>query len=248
MKRPVVRLILLILIGLGLQFGVLRVTEAGGAPGTADDGARRSPAIQAANASNANALVVMLPVTVLPTGFGLPDESAPAYPATINVEAAPGLQLAAYGAARQVWLAPRSWTGAGAVGADGNISFHLYPIGSDGSSGPNITYASISACVGCMLSRAALYFPEALTQWNEEYNADGKNPVAVRGDLAVTKVTPQLVTYKLPNEDNLLVRGAAFYDTRGDAFYAEARLTLPAADDRLAEFLLKYFSDHTGLR
>jgi hypothetical protein len=66
--------------------------------------------------------------------------------------------------------------------------------------------------------------------------------------LTVTKVTPRLVTYALPHENDWLVRGAAFYDTDGDAFYEEIRLTLPAADERLAEFLLKYFGDHTGLQ
>jgi hypothetical protein len=191
---------------------------------------------------------VTLPVTVLPTGFGLPDLPAPTYPPNVTVEAPPQLPLAAYGAAGQVWLAPRSWTGDGSVGVDGNIFVQPYPIGKDGTTGPHITYAAIPACVGCMLSRAAAYVPDALRQWNEQFNSEGKNQVAVPDGLTVTKVTPRLVTYALPHENDWLVRGAAFYDTDGDAFYEEIRLTLPAADERLAEFLLKYFGDHTGLQ
>ena len=208
--------------------------------------ARRS--LQAIQSPNANTLAVTLPVIVLPTTFGLPREEQPKYPSTISVEAPPQLQLSAYGSAGQLWLAPRSWTGDGGVGVDGNIFVHLYPVGKEVVSGPRITYTAIPACVGCMLSVAAPYFPDALKQWNEDYNRDGKNPVAVPRDLAVTRVTSHLVRYALPDGNDLLVRGAAFYDTDGDRFYEEVRLTLPAADELLAEFLLKYFADHTGLR
>ncbi|HEV3217203.1 MAG TPA: DUF4850 domain-containing protein [Vicinamibacterales bacterium] len=193
-----------------------------------------------------DAATVTLPVTVLPTGFGLPDEPAPTYPATINVEAPPELQLSAYGAAGQVWLAPRSWTGAGAVGADGNMVVQLYPAGNDGTSGPHITYTVISACVGCMLSSAAPYFPDALKEWNDEYNRDGKNSVAVPRGLTVTTVTSGVVTYALANGGDLPVRGAAAYDHGKVEGYEEIRVTLPPEDGRLAEFLLKYFVDHVG--
>lgn len=192
------------------------------------------------------AAAVRLPVTILPTSFGLTDAAAPTYPASINVEAPPQLQLSAYGAAGQVWLAPRSWTGHASVGVDGNSVVVLYPVGQDGTSGPRITYAAIPACVGCILSSAAPYFPEALKRWNEDYNSDGKNPVAVPRDLKVTHMAPHLVTYTSPNESGLLVHGAAFYDANGGAGYEEIRLTLPPADERLGGFLLKYFSDHAG--
>jgi hypothetical protein len=202
--------------------------------------------IVAASATLFGAATVALPVAVLPTGFGLPDEPAPTYPANISVEAPSELQLSAYGAAGQVWLAPGSWTGDGAVGADGNMVVQLYPVGTDGTSGPHITYTVISSCVGCMLSSAAPYFPDALKQWNEEYNSDGKNPVAVPIGLTVTNVTSGLVTYALPSESGLLARGAAAYNHGKAEGYEEVRVTLPPADERLAEFLLKYFIDHAG--
>jgi hypothetical protein len=189
-----------------------------------------------------------LPITVLPTEFGLPDESAPAYPANLSVEVPPQLQIAAYGTAGHVWLAPPSWTGQSSVGADGGVSVQLHPIASDGGSGSVITYRAVPGCRVCMLSSAAPYFPDALKQFNEEYNRSDKNPVPVPRDRAITRVTPHLVTYALPSGNGLLVRGAVFYDATGDGFYEEVALTLPIADERLAEFLLKYFGDRVGLR
>lgn len=190
---------------------------------------------------------VTLPVTVLPTDFGLPDEPAPSYPANVTVDVPPTIRVAAYGAAQHVWLAPPSWTGRGSVGVNGNVSVQLYPLGSR-TPAPRITYTVIPACRVCMLSSAAPYFPDALKQFNEQYNADGKNPVAVPPGLTITRLTPNLVTYALPNENDLLVRGAAFYDAKNDGFYEEVRVTLPVTNERVADFLLTYFGDHVGLR
>jgi hypothetical protein len=189
-----------------------------------------------------------LPITVLPTEFGLPDESARTYSASLSLEVPPQLEIAAYGAAGHVWLAPPSWTGQGSVGADGGMSVQLHPTASDGVSGSRITYRAVPGCRVCMLGSAAPYFPDALKQFNEEYNRGDKNPVAAPGDLAITRVTSHLVTSALPSRNGLLVRGAAFYDSTGDGFYEEVTLTLPIADERLAEFLLKYFGDGVGLR
>jgi hypothetical protein len=44
--------------------------------------------------------------------------------------------------------------------------------------------------LGCMLSRAAGYFPGALKQWNEQYNSEGRNQVGVPNGLTVTKGPP----------------------------------------------------------
>jgi hypothetical protein len=192
---------------------------------------------------------VTLPVTIVPTTFGLPDEEAPTYPASISVEASPRVQVAAYGGAGQVWLAPRSWTGHASEGVDGSTTVELYPVGEDGTSGPQISYTVIPACVGCMEGAAAPYFPEALKQWNEDYNKDGTNPARIPRNLKITRISPCLVTYALPNEHGLLVRGGAFYgpsDPTGDARYEGVSLMLPPADERLAEFLLRYFTDHAG--
>lgn len=212
--------------------------------------ARRSQqAIQSANPSNLQALGVTLPVIILPTTFGLPGEEEPKYPSTVSVEAPSELQLAAYGTAGRVWLAPRSWTGHGGVGVGGNIFVQLYPVGGNGVAGQRVTYTVMTACEVCMLSSAAPYFPEALKRWNEERNRDGRNPVAFPAiEILSSRIGPHLVHYGLPEENGLPVHGAAFYDPSGDAFYEEVRLVLPQTDERLAEFLLKYFDEHTGPR
>jgi hypothetical protein len=208
-------------------------------------------AIQAASAANVKGIAVTLPVIVLPTTFGLPGEEEPKYPSTVSVEAPPQLQLAAYGAAGHVWLAPRSWTGHGGVGVDGNIFVQLYPVGGNGVAGQRVTYTVMAACERCMFSSAAPYFPEALKQWNEEFNRDGRNPVAFPIEMVSSQIRPHLVHYNLPEENGLPVHGAAFYDPSGDGgdpFYEEVRMVLPETDKRLTEFLLKYFDDHTGPR
>jgi hypothetical protein len=190
-----------------------------------------------------------LKVTVLPTSFGLPDVTAPTYPATVNVEVPSQLQIAAYGAAGRVWLAPSSWTGAGSVGVDGNVFVNLTPTGGNSASGPRIAYMAMPACTSCILSRAAVYFPDALEQWNTNFNSDRKNPIARPADgLLLSRLGPHLVQYGLPSENGLPVRGAAFYDPSGDRFYEEVRLVLPETDERLVEFLVKYFADHIGLQ
>lgn len=211
--------------------------------------ARRSPqSIQAANTSKANAVAVTLPVAVLPTSFGLPDVPAPTYPANLSVDVPPQVQVAAYGAAGHVWLAPPSWTGDAAVGADGSVLVRLFPVGRDGTSGPRVIYSAEVGCAGCKVADAAPYFPEAMKAWNSDDNFDGKNPIPIPKGLVVHRVSKTFVTYALPNENNLHIRGAAFYDSNGDGFYEEVRLVLPATDERLAEFLLKYFGDHISLR
>lgn len=189
---------------------------------------------------------VTLPVTVVPTTFGLPGEETPTYPASFSVEVPESVHVAAYGGAGQVWLAPRSWTGKAAEGADGSGQVKLYPSNEHGAFGPQITYTVIPACLGCMLSEAAPYFPKALAQWNEDYNQNGQNPILIPHKLKITHISPRVVIYSLPSEHGFLVRGAAFYDPNGDSGYEEVKLVLPSSDERLAKFLLKYFTDHAG--
>ena len=201
---------------------------------------------------------IAVPVSVLPTSFAVPDMPAPTYPTTITVAVPPNVQVAAYGAAGRVWLGPQSWTGRGGVGVSGGSSVILYPtaqplvevpwVTDDRLAVPHVSYAVMApSCQRCILNDAAVYFPEALTEWNKTYNSDGKSPVVVPNDLVAKAVTPRLVTYALPSENGLLVRGAAFYDPDGDGFYAEMRAVLPPADQGLAEVLVKYWGDHVGL-
>ena len=182
---------------------------------------------------------VTMSVRVLPTTYGLPDESPPVYPETITVDVPMSLQLAAYGAAAFVWLGPPSWTGNAAVGVDGSESVHLFPAGSDGSTGPRIIYEADTGCEGCKETRAALFFREAMDYYNRTDNFDGKYPLPIPRGLVVRRGSKDSASYTLPNERNLRVRGAVFWETES---FQQIELRLPPADVRLAEFLLTDFS------
>jgi hypothetical protein len=190
------------------------------------------------------ATAVNLPVRALPTDFGLPDETAPAYVAKVQIEVAPVVRIGAYGAAGHIWLAPQSWTGRASVGVDGNTVVRIYPAGRIGTRGARIIYTSIPACVACILSEAAPYFPDAQQQWDERFNRDGKNPIHAPRGLTLTRTSPHLVRYRLPDEGGLIVRGVAFYN--GTEEFEGIHVVLPAAEEQLSEFLLMYFSDRAG--
>jgi len=182
---------------------------------------------------------VTLSVAVLPTTYGLPDEPPPMYPATITVDVPTSLQVAAYGAAYYVWLGPPSWTGNAAVGADGSESVQLFPSGRNGSTGPRIIYEADTGCEGCKETRAALFFREAMESYNRNDNFDGKYPLPIPKGLVVRRQSRDFALYRLPNERNLRVRGAVFWEPES---FQQVELRLPAADAPLAEFLLTDFS------
>lgn len=182
-----------------------------------------------------------LPVMVLATRFGVPDAPPPIYPFEIHVATAAHFPIAAYGAAGDEWLAPIGWTGQGVVGVDGGINVELHPVGDQTASGARISYTVIPACLGCILSNAARFFPEAFRQWTEEYDRDGKNPISVPAGLKTATAGPHLVAFELPREGGLIVRGEAFYDAAVEPRYEEIHMSLPEADKELADFLLNYF-------
>ena len=186
---------------------------------------------------------ITLSVTVLPTKYGLLDGPAPTYPETVNVEVPPNVEVAAYGAAGYVWLSPARWTGDAAVGAAGSISVHLLPTGKDARSRPHIEYAAETGCEGCKESDAGPYFPEAMRSYNRGDNFDGKYPIPIPKGLVVRRVSKTFVTYTLPNENNLRVRGTVFWDPAHYGPFLEVRLTLPPEERALGDFLLKYFAD-----
>jgi hypothetical protein len=200
---------------------------------------------------------VNLPVTILPTSDGYSGEGmyADKYPSTFSVENATGFadQIAAYGAAYHVWIAPQGWTGLSGSGVDGNISVDLYPpgLGAYGgdvgvpNGGPHITYYEVPGCVGCMLDGAAQYFANAMQQYNSMYNSDGSNPITIPQGLKITPISSTLVTYTFPDENGLSIHGVAYYNpgvqNMQGAFYAEARFILPKAQADLSDFLSKIF-------
>jgi len=200
---------------------------------------------------------LVLPVTVLPTSE---DPAAakyePKYPSSVDVSDAAGFanQIAAYGAAHNVWIAPQGWTGEGSVSTDGNLGVTLYPPGGSADSGQRVSYYEIPGCGGCMLDSAAPYFASAMQQYNLEDNTDGSEPIPVPQGLTVTPISSTLVTYTLPDEGNLYegtlsVSGVVYYNPDNQNVpFAEAEFFLPTSDAPLANFLSQTFISQEGLQ
>jgi len=193
-------------------------------------------------ASAINHVKTPLLVKVLPTTDGIEDDSvvkAFKYPDSIWVDDAPGKELAAFGAAYDVWLGAQGWTGKGAMGADGNVAVELFPPGAEDLSGPHISYYYVPACVGCILSSAAEYFPGAMEEYNKEYNQDNKSPIKIPDSIKITHLSPSVIMYTLPSKNGLLTQGLAHYE--GTENYFEATFVLPTQQSALSDFLMHYY-------
>ena len=95
-----------------------------------------------------------------------------------------------------------------------------------------------------MLSAAAPYFPGAMKEYNENFNADNGNPIKVPEGIQIHRISTTLITYNLPESHHLLNCGVAYYlpgGEEGDAYYKEAHFVLPERDTKLADFLVKNF-------
>jgi len=192
-----------------------------------------------------------LPVVSLPTSDGASESDSLItdyeYPANVAVPGADSFrdQLAAYGAAYEVWVAPKGWTGLGDKGADGNTVAHLHPANGNDSVGPHITYYAIPACQGCILWSAAQYFANARKDYDEEFNNDHSSDINPPAGITMTQLSPRLVVWSLPDTNGLLRKGVAYYSDEGDPFYTEASFYLPTNQDKVAEFLVRNFIRYT---
>ena len=192
-------------------------------------------------------IVTELPVTVLHSIDGGAENnssiSANHYPTkeTLEPDSMNSL-LGAYGIAYEVWVAPKGWTGDGVEGGDGNVVATLYPHPYTGTSDStlHVSYYEVPACLMCMLENAALYFPGAMKEYNEEYNKDHTDNIVIPADLKIKRISRTLVTYAYPVKHNLLSRGVAYYRPSGD-YYAEASFVLPENDTLLADLMTKIF-------
>ena len=189
----------------------------------------------------------VLKLNVLPTSDGLADDSevnAFKYPDSVAIDSVPGWnnKIAAYGASYREWLGPKGWTGRGEAGANGGIMVYLFPPGGKEDSGAYISFYDEPLSHESILSNAGQYFSSARKAYNSEYNEDGTDPIKIPGGLKVKRMTHSVVTYTLPVKNGLLTQGVAYYnDTKGIG-YLEAKFTLPAAQNGLSNFLLKYYT------
>ncbi len=134
------------------------------------------------------------------------------YPETIRVEAAAAFsnRISAYGAAYQIWIAPTDWTGTGAVGGDGSTEVDLHPVRYSTNPRPRLHYENSGGCAGCALDAAAPYFPSAMQSWEELFGYDAPR---LPPGLKIDRVSQKLVTYSFFNGQDMLTRGAIYFDS-----------------------------------
>jgi hypothetical protein len=209
-------------------------------------GARQKSAKQPnPSASKSEPALTSFPVHVLPTSQGMPDAPAPEYPKTVRLPAgAFANQISAYGASGEIWIGPKGWTGTGSIGVDGNVFVELHPENGSADSGPRIRYVEIPACVSCMESEAAPYFPKARKTYNASFRSDS-GPITIPQGLKPVPLSPTLLTWSLPDKNGLLVRGVAYYD---GGQYVGARFLLAPKQRKLTSFLEQSFIARKNLK
>lgn len=192
----------------------------------------------------ANTKSVKLPVKVLPTEDGAKEEAevkAFKYPPEMSLYGLDNIdEVAAYGAAYQLWLGPKGWMGNGLSAANGGVRVDLYPAGGEKLTGPHIDYYQEPACQGCILSNAAKYFPKAFAAYSEMF--DG-NPPAIddTAGLVINRVSESLVTFTRPAKNGLITRGVAYYSDTADKYFTEATFVMSADKAGLIDLLQKQF-------
>ncbi|MGH9728064.1 MAG: DUF4850 domain-containing protein [Candidatus Acidiferrales bacterium] len=192
---------------------------------------------------------IVLTVHVLPTSDGINGVGmyATKYPRSILVKNATAFsgRIEAYGAAYHVWIAPRGWSGSAAIGADGSTDVNLYPTKGSARAGPRLHYEDSGGCAGCALGAAAPYFPSAMRRFKELFDS-GPTSTLPRG-VKVISASPDLVTYSFPSGQNLITRGAAYFDA-SEPFFEKTEFVLPRTDEKLLDFLLRTFISTQNLK
>jgi hypothetical protein len=195
---------------------------------------------------------VDLPVQQLVTTFGVDGMPMPTYPKTVKVHVLQGFgsQLAAYGAANQIVIAPKNWTGTGLIGATGGLSVDLHPM--DISQKSQITVHIPSSGTGEVAYEYYQYTEGSGSGWT----GDVPPPVAtslpgLKSDS--TDLTSRLAKYSLPDtKEGLEVRGVLYSDIRSvpqsQQSLQREQITIPKEQDALLQVLLNAFIDQQGLR
>jgi len=193
-------------------------------------------------------------VRVLNTAFGI-DGTHLNYPSTVSVSVPQAWagQVAAYGVAGVVILAPIGWTESDAlVGADGSSRVTLHSTSSSAIQG-KISFMQTSASVGDTWDESAQYFSWVREQWSE-YDQTDPTP-ALRTGLKEIFKGQQLVTYSVSGGSEpgsgLEVNGVAHTNiVPGSSQLTEypgfdqLEVMLPSKDHGLATVILRYYLAH----
>lgn len=216
------------------------------------------PAVWAQRGISARQALVQftLPIEVVPAADGA--GSSYTYPTTtaISLPAALAEQIAAHGAGGRVWLGPKNWSAAAAIGADGSMDVMLRPNsqsarrggpaqfhlqgGAGAPAGPYIEYTNSGGCTGCGIESAAIFFPGA-----KKYLDGLLQPPAPAGMTIRTRKL-NVVRFTEPAVSGMPVLGVAYWGGPPDHYFAEARFVLPRAQAALEQFLEDHYALSCG--
>lgn len=185
-----------------------------------------------------------LQVRVVPTSYGA-GGSDHKYPQAISLKIPKSLKdaISAYGAADRVWLAPKSWGGTAAQGADGSTDVEIRPHLDRSQAGSYVVYKDAGGCAGCAILDAARYFPDAKGQAQTLFPEMAKKTPA---GLKIQRISPHLVTFSFVDTAGATVRGVAFYSGNSDYHFAQMTVVLPRSDDVITRFLLRHYAAGFG--
>ena len=152
-------------------------------------------------------------------------------------------EVAAYGVAGCVLLAPKGWSGSGTLYEDGGGEARLHATSMATISG-SLTYQFVSACYGCAMMDASLYFPSLLKACEQAYppGTGCGPPLAMKRDF----LKPGLVAYSISPTVNGVAETDLPKGFPGGATFAMVQVSLPQADVPLETVLLNYFISVSG--
>lgn len=206
--------------------------------------ARQSASMQAVASTRGEVsdtlVATKLRVRVVPTSYGA-GESDRKYPQAISLKIPKSLKdaMSACGAADRIWLAPKSWDGTAAQGADGSTDVEFRPHVGRAQAGSYVVYENAGGCAGCAVVNAARYFPDAKRQAQALFPEVAKKTPAGR---KFNRISPHLVTFSFLDTAGATVRGVAFYSGNYDYQFAQMSVVLPRSDAALMRFLLQYYA------
>jgi len=189
-------------------------------------------------------VAVVLSVNVLPTSEGISGATPPTYPRSVTVHVPQTLahDLAAYGVANTVIVAPKGWREVSAViGADGNEGAAL-KAGSDASIPGHLQFLSEASGQGGHVSAdAAEYFSWVRSKWvSWQYATASPSPAP---GLVEVSATRHQVRYLLGGNGDLQTSGVAeVFLSSGEISFANLQVTLPKKDSGMANVMLRFFA------
>lgn len=143
------------------------------------------------------------------------------------------LKVDLYGLPNGSVFVPKGWQLVnGGLGVNGSQTYTFVPKEGKGY----FTYLNTGACVGCAMSEASLFFPEA------KENAEENDFMVYQPSLPVKTVVlnSTLRAYKVEQDEQRL-DGIAYYDAGADMPFWKVEISLPTTDHQLADFLLNQF-------